>query len=43
MPIIIDNLELHISKAVAHYWQTRKAQRERQQKKEYLMQALEVR
>lgn len=33
MSIIIDNLELHISKAVAHYWQIRKAQRERQQKK----------
>lgn len=30
MTKLIDNLEKHISEAVAHYWQTRKAQRERQ-------------
>lgn len=30
---IIENLENHIGKAVAHYWQTRKAQREKQKKR----------
>lgn len=30
MTEIIDNLENHISEAVAHYWQTRKSQREKQ-------------
>ncbi len=29
----IDNLEYHISNAVAHYWQTRKEQREKQKNK----------
>jgi len=29
----IDNLENHISDAVAHYWQTRKLQREKQKNK----------
>lgn len=33
MTKLIDNLENHISGAVAHYWQTRKAQRERQKKR----------
>jgi len=33
MSKLIDNLENHISDAVAHYWQTRKTQRERQKKK----------
>jgi len=30
---IIENLENHVGKAVAHYWQTRKAQREKQKKR----------
>jgi len=33
MTNLIDNLENHISDAVAHYWQTRKTQRERQKKR----------
>lgn len=33
MTKLIDNLENHISDAVAHYWQTRKAQREKQKKR----------
>ena len=33
MTKIIDNLENYISDAVAHYWQTRKTQRERQKKR----------
>lgn len=33
MSKLIDNLENHISDAVAHYWQTRNTQRERQKKK----------
>jgi len=33
MPKLIDNIEEHISLAVAHYWQTRKAQREKQKKR----------
>ena len=30
---ILDNLERHIAEAVAHYWLTRKAQRERQERR----------
>ena len=30
---IIENIENHMGKAVAHYWQTRKAQREKQKKR----------
>lgn len=33
MTKVIDNLENHISDAVAHYWQTRKSQREKQKKR----------
>jgi len=33
MTKLIDNLEKHISEAVAHYWQTRKSQREKQKKR----------
>ena len=33
MEKLIDNLEKHISVAVAHYWQTRKSQREKQKKR----------
>ena len=33
MTKLIDNLENHISDAVAHYWQTRKSQREKQKKR----------
>jgi hypothetical protein len=33
MTKLIDNIEEHISVAVAHYWQTRKAQREKQKKR----------
>ncbi len=33
MPKIIDNLAQHVTAAVAHYWVTRKTQRERQKKK----------
>ena len=33
MTKLIGNLEKHISEAVAHYWQTRKAQREKQKKR----------
>ena len=33
MARIIDNLENHISKAVTHYWLTRKSQKEKQQNK----------
>jgi len=33
MKKLIDNLENHISDAVSHYWQTRKAQREKQKKR----------
>ena len=33
MTKIIDNLENYISDAVAHYWQTRKSQREKQKKR----------
>lgn len=33
MTKLIDNIEKHISVAVAHYWQTRKAQREKQKKR----------
>jgi len=33
MTKLIDNLENHISDAVAHYWQTRRAQREKQKKR----------
>ena len=33
MTQVIDNLENHISDAVAHYWQTRKSQREKQKNK----------
>ena len=33
MTKLIDNLENHISDAVAHYWQTRKLQREKQKKR----------
>ncbi len=29
----MDNLEIHISNAVAHYWQTRKAQKDKQKKR----------
>ena len=30
---IIDNLENYLGEAVAHYWQTRRSQRERQKKR----------
>ena len=33
MPKIIDNLEKRVSNAVAHYWLTRKAQREKQKRR----------
>jgi len=33
MTKLIDNLKNHISDAVAHYWQTRKSQREKQKKR----------
>jgi hypothetical protein len=33
MTKLIDNIEKHISAAVAHYWQTRKTQREKQKKR----------
>jgi len=33
MSKIIDNLEQHVGKAVAHYWLTRRAQREKQKKR----------
>jgi len=33
MTELIGNIEKHISEAVAHYWQTRKAQREKQKKR----------
>jgi len=33
MTTILDNLEHHIAEAVAHYWLTRKAQRQRQEKR----------
>ena len=33
MTKLIDNLEKNISEAVAHYWQTRKSQREKQKKR----------
>jgi hypothetical protein len=33
MTTLSDNLEKHISEAVAHYWQTRKSQREKQKKR----------
>ena len=33
MPEIIDNLDQQVAVAVAHYWTTRKAQREKQKSK----------
>ena len=33
MTKLIDNIGNHISDAVAHYWRTRKAQREKQKKR----------
>jgi len=33
MADLIDNIGKHISGAVSHYWQTRKAQREKQKKR----------
>jgi hypothetical protein len=37
MTRIIDNIEKRISDAVAHYWLTRKTQREQQRKEVCLM------
>ena len=37
MPKIIDNIDKEISRAVAHYWLTRKAQRDNQKRRENLM------
>ena len=33
MTKVVDNIEKHVSDAVAYYWQTRKAQKEKQKKR----------
>ena len=34
MPIIIENINQHVAKAVSHYWLTRRAQKDKQKKRE---------